>query len=179
MPPKSSRYQQSEDTRLYFEGVTSSLPVYYLPLATFTQPECLVWLTISMILVFFPARFFLATMYWARTTPPNRAQTLAPAAAPTFTTAVLSMTVGPLLLHRMTAARRPAFCQKSAFPLVETRSQRSYAERDQSLCRSLFFGGQHNSWLNSRAVRAKILSTNYTFTEKWKNNWQLGKRYSN
>lgn len=44
-----------------------------------------------MILVFFPARFFLATMYWARTTPPNRAHTLALAAAPTLTTAVRSM----------------------------------------------------------------------------------------
>lgn len=48
-------------------------------------------LTISMIRVFFPARFFLATMYCARTTPPKRIHTLALAAAPTFTTAVLSM----------------------------------------------------------------------------------------
>lgn len=50
-------------------------------------------LTISMILVFFPALFFFATMYCARATPPNRAHRLALAAAPTFTTAVLSMAV--------------------------------------------------------------------------------------
>ena len=53
-------------------------------------------LTISMIRVFFPARFFLATIYCARTTPPKRTHTLALAAAPTFTTAVLSMAT-PLL----------------------------------------------------------------------------------
>lgn len=52
-------------------------------------------LTISMIFVFLPALFFLATIYWARTTPPKRAQTLALATAPTFTTAVLSITQRP------------------------------------------------------------------------------------
>lgn len=56
-------------------------------------------LTISMILVFFPALFFLAKMYWARTTPPKRTHTLALAAALTFTTAVLSMTV-PVLINK-------------------------------------------------------------------------------
>lgn len=90
----------------YFEVLTYPLPYSYLPLVTLTQPKCLFRLTISMILVFFPARFFLATMYWARTTPPNRAQTLALAAAPTFTTAVLSMTVGPLF-SKSTTARSP------------------------------------------------------------------------
>lgn len=90
----------------YFEGLTCPLPYSYLPPVILTQLKSLPRLTISMILVFFPARFFLATMYWARTTPPNRAQTLALAAAPTFTTAVLSMTVGPLFL-KSTTARSP------------------------------------------------------------------------
>lgn len=65
-----------------------------------------------MILVFFPARFFLATMYWAKATLPNRAQTLALAAAPTLTTAVLSMTV------RCSATNQPP----SALPAEKSRS---------------------------------------------------------
>lgn len=48
-------------------------------------------LTISIILVFFPALCFLVKMYWANTTPPNSAHTVTLAIAPTLTTAFLSM----------------------------------------------------------------------------------------
>lgn len=85
------------DGALYFEGAFCSLLFRSTTAAGWRTPtdaaflSLSVWLTISMILVFFPALFFLATMYCASATPPNRAHRLALAAAPTFTTAALSM----------------------------------------------------------------------------------------
>lgn len=46
-----------------------------------------------MILVFFPALCFLLSMYCASTTPPKSAHTVALATAPTFTTALLSISL--------------------------------------------------------------------------------------
>lgn len=54
-------------------------------------PRRLLPRTISMILVFLPVFFFMVKMYWASTTPPTRAHTLALATAPTLATALLSM----------------------------------------------------------------------------------------
>lgn len=106
---------------LYFEALAPPFPVSYRSLY-----NCLLLLTISMILVFFPARFFLATMYWARTTPPNKAHTLALAAAPTFTTAVLSMTVRCFLTDLPADRSVPSFLLSTdACLLAQSRNQRS------------------------------------------------------
>lgn len=70
--------------------------------------------TISIILVFLPVFFFMVKMYWASTTPPTSAHTLALATAPIFATAVLSM-----VARRGTARRRAPLRGSGPSPLRE------------------------------------------------------------
>lgn len=73
-------------------------------------------------------------------------------------------TVAPPINRRPES--RPALCQQAPSYWCRHAAKDLMLHESSHSVAVLFLGGQHQSWLNSKAENAIILSTNYTFTVK-------------